>query len=237
MWLWLGIVDVSNVVALTEPPLDRDTPTEPETPVMLVLTEPDTALILVDTEPLGVWLANAVVNATEPPELAVPDTTRSALLSCVVDLVQPVGAEVCTNNIAVPDGNADGAAPDDAEVRRPWASTVMLEYVYDPGVTAVFARLTVFAAEPSYVVPELMDSPVPAVNALATEAAWPEVLPVPPLVVGRTPVTFVVSEQYVVEVEPVPPYVVASALANCNPVEVSCIFHADLSCENPPTYH
>ena len=48
--------------------------------------------------------ANAVVNATEPPLLADPDTTRSALLSCVVDLVQPVGADVCANSIAVPVG-------------------------------------------------------------------------------------------------------------------------------------
>lgn len=49
---------------------------------------------LVLIEPAGVWLANAVVNATEPPELAVPLTTRSALSLCVVDFVQPVGAVV-----------------------------------------------------------------------------------------------------------------------------------------------
>jgi len=47
---------------------------------------------------------NTLVNAVVPPLPAVPDTTRNALLSCVVDLVQPVGAEVCTNNIAVPLG-------------------------------------------------------------------------------------------------------------------------------------
>jgi hypothetical protein len=55
-------------------------------------------------EPPTPWLANAVVNATEPPELAVPDTTRNALLSWATDFVQPVGAAVCTNNITVPDG-------------------------------------------------------------------------------------------------------------------------------------
>ena len=48
--------------------------------------------------------AKAVVNATEPPDDAAPDTTRSALLSWVVDFVQPVGAEVCANSIAVPAG-------------------------------------------------------------------------------------------------------------------------------------
>jgi hypothetical protein len=44
--------------------------------------------------PLTPCDANAVVNATEPPEPTVPDTTRNALLSCVVDFVQPVGADV-----------------------------------------------------------------------------------------------------------------------------------------------
>ncbi len=54
---------------------------------------------------------NAEVNATEPPELAAPLTTRSALLSCVVSLVHPVGALVCWNSIFVPLGiNAATAA-------------------------------------------------------------------------------------------------------------------------------
>jgi hypothetical protein len=35
------------------------------------------------------------------------------------------------------------ALPFDAEVRRPWASTVILARVYGPGVTAVLARATV----------------------------------------------------------------------------------------------
>ena len=38
--------------------------------------------------------ANAVVNATEPPVPAVPDTIRNALLLSVVDFTQPVGAAV-----------------------------------------------------------------------------------------------------------------------------------------------
>jgi hypothetical protein len=60
--------------------------------------------VVFPTVPATACDAKAVVNATEPPLLALPDTTRSALLSCVVDLVQPVGAAVCTNIIAVPVG-------------------------------------------------------------------------------------------------------------------------------------
>ena len=61
---------------------------------------------LTETEmlPLTACDANAVVNATEPPELAVPDTTLNALLSCVVTFVNPVGAAVWTNSITVPEG-------------------------------------------------------------------------------------------------------------------------------------
>src|SRR5262249_53334029 len=47
-------------------------------------------------------LPNTVENADEPPELAVPETTRSALSLCVVCFVQPVGALVCWNSISVP---------------------------------------------------------------------------------------------------------------------------------------
>jgi hypothetical protein len=71
-----GICEVESVVA-------------PDVP-----TEPDTACD-----------ANAVVNATEPPVVTEPLTTRNALLSCVVDFVHPVGADVCTNSMTVPDGN------------------------------------------------------------------------------------------------------------------------------------
>ena len=59
--------------------------------------------------------ANAVVNATEPPELAVPLTTRNALSLCVVDLVHPVGADVCTNSITVPEAKAAAEAQVNAE--------------------------------------------------------------------------------------------------------------------------
>jgi hypothetical protein len=38
-------------------------------------------------------------------------------------------------------------APDDAAVIRPCASTVMLACVYEPAVTAVFARLSVVVSE------------------------------------------------------------------------------------------
>jgi len=78
-WLWLANCAVESVVAPTVP---------------LKLTEPET---------LGV--PKAVVNAAEPPEPAVPETSRNALLLCAVDLVQPVGADVCTNSITVPDVN------------------------------------------------------------------------------------------------------------------------------------
>ena len=48
-----------------------------------------------DTDPAGVLDANTDVNAVEPPGVAVPDTTLSALLLCVVCLVQLSGAAVC----------------------------------------------------------------------------------------------------------------------------------------------
>jgi hypothetical protein len=44
------------------------------------------------------------LNEFVPPLDAVPLTTRNALSLCVVDFVQPVGAAVCANSIAVPDG-------------------------------------------------------------------------------------------------------------------------------------
>lgn len=110
-WLlckWLGICDSARVVLPTEPV----SVVELLLPVAVVLpvdnvptpTANVPALTVTDTEPEGVCDANAVVNATEPPEPAVPETTRSALLSCVVLFVQPVGAAVCTNNITVPVG-------------------------------------------------------------------------------------------------------------------------------------
>jgi hypothetical protein len=74
VWVWLGICDVLSVVAPALNPL-----------VVIV----------------GVWFVKTVVNAVVPPELAEPDTTRNALLSCVVDFVHPVGAAVCTNSMAV----------------------------------------------------------------------------------------------------------------------------------------
>jgi hypothetical protein len=83
---WLGICGVLSVVAPALP-----------------------ATLVIDTEPAGVCDAKAVVNATDPPDDAVPETTLSALLSCVVDLVHPVGAAVCTNIMAVPIGNPAAA--------------------------------------------------------------------------------------------------------------------------------
>ena len=63
----------------------------------------------------GVWFVNTVVNAVEPPELAAPETTRNALLSCVVCFVHPVGAAVCWNNINVPEVNVKGVTQDGAD--------------------------------------------------------------------------------------------------------------------------
>ena len=65
--VWLGIWAIEIVVLPTVP-----------------LSEPET-----DGVP------NAEVNAVEPPVPAVPETTRRALLLCVVSLVHPVGAVVC----------------------------------------------------------------------------------------------------------------------------------------------
>lgn len=87
------------------------------------------------------WLEKAVVNATLPPDDAVPETTRSALLSCVVDLVQPVGALVCANSITVPDGMGTATVPVDAEVTRPFESTVIVAKLYVPAETPEFARV------------------------------------------------------------------------------------------------
>lgn len=60
------VLPVASVPALTEsvPALTANVPAETAT----------------ETEPLGVWLANAVVKSTVPPDEAVPVTTRSAWL-------------------------------------------------------------------------------------------------------------------------------------------------------------
>lgn len=65
---------------------------------------------------VGVWSVNTVVKLDVPPLEAVPVTTRSALLLCVVCFVQPVGALVCWNNISVPAGN--GCPADTAAVTK-----------------------------------------------------------------------------------------------------------------------
>ena len=56
--------------------------------------------------------------------------------------------------------------PVDAAVSRPWASTVMFAFVYDPGVTAVLASETVLLVLRSP--PPL--NPVPAVIVVAASA-------------------------------------------------------------------
>ena len=129
-------------------------------------------------DPLTACDANAVENATEPPELAVPETTRRALLLCVVDFVHPVGAAVCANSITVPDGNADGAAPELAEVTRPFASTVTVENVYVPAATPELARVPVpvTLAEPLKLPLVYVRSPVMAmVRPVVSVAAEPVV--------------------------------------------------------------
>lgn len=133
--MWDGICAVESVVAPTEPPdtdtepaavtllvapLEKELETEPEAATLSVapaekvlVTEPPAVTLLVapfenelETDPDGVLEANAVVKSTVPPELAVPVTTRNALLSkFVVSFVQPVGAVVWPKNITVPDGN------------------------------------------------------------------------------------------------------------------------------------
>ena len=45
--------------------------------------------------PLTAGVANAVLNADYPPELAIPETTRNALPFCLVCFVHPVGAAAC----------------------------------------------------------------------------------------------------------------------------------------------
>lgn len=85
-----------------------------------------------ETVPVTLGVAKAVVNAADPPEPAVPDTTRRALLSCAVDFVNPVGAVVWTNSITVPEGITVPLAPLDAAVIKPFALTVMLALVNEP---------------------------------------------------------------------------------------------------------
>ena len=62
-------------------------------------TVPET---LLDIVPVGVMLENADEKALEPPDDAVPVTTRSVLSLWVVCLVQPVGAVDCWKSIFVP---------------------------------------------------------------------------------------------------------------------------------------
>ena len=93
------------------------------------------------TDPAGVRFVNTVVNAAVPPDPAVPETTRSALLLCVVDLVQPVGAAVWAKSIAVP--GAKGST-------------------HDALVPSVVMNLPAFPDCPGSAV----DSPVAATNAV-----------------------------------------------------------------------
>ena len=93
------------------------------------------------TDPAGVRLVNIAENALDPPDDAEPDTTRSALSLCVVDLVQPVGAAVWAKSIAVP--GAKGST-------------------HDALVPSVVMNLPAFPDCPGSAV----DSPVAATNAV-----------------------------------------------------------------------
>ena len=128
------------------------------------------------TVPLTPCDANAVVNATEPPVPAVPLTTRSALSLYATDFVQPVGAEVCTNSITVPEGII---AAEDHVV--PLEVSTLPDA---PGATNCTA-----------------DVPLPRSTLFAVSAA----APVPPFATGKVPVTLVAALTNVVDVEPVPP--------------------------------
>ena len=94
------------------PPLDTDTDVDDDADRL-----PDDKLTLGRLACEIVRAPNTDVNAVVPPDDAVPDTIRSALLSWVTDFVHPGGAAVCTNSIAVPDGNAVIGSP--AAVAKP----------------------------------------------------------------------------------------------------------------------
>jgi hypothetical protein len=152
--------------------------------------------VVLPTVPLTAFDEKAVVKATVPPLEAVPLTTRKALLSWVVDFVQPVGAEVCANSMAVPAGKALGAAPEEADVNRPCASTVILAYVYDPAETAVLAKEivpVVVIGPPDSPVPVATDvtDPLPVPAPRFERAVAASVAPVPPLTIAKVPLTWV----------------------------------------------
>ena len=94
---------------------------------------------------------------------AVPLTTRSALSLYATDFVQPVGAEVCTNSITVPEGII---AAEDHVV--PLEVSTLPDA---PGATNCTA-----------------DVPLPRSTLFAVSAA----APVPPFATGKVPVTWVV---------------------------------------------
>lgn len=151
--------------------------------------------------PLTACDANAVVNATLPPELADPDTTRSALLSCVVDLVQPVGADVCTNNMTVPAGMLTHGPENDVAVTvpvilAPPEDTVSVLLTPNVPVTEL---LPVIPAPPDETVSAPEDVSVPVTELLPVMAAPPDetvkaldnvVAPAPDTVIRVPPLVF-----------------------------------------------
>jgi hypothetical protein len=81
----------------------------------------------------------------DPPSVMVP----------VVVIVPPVSVKPFIDpDVATLVTVPEPPAPLDAAVKRPCASTVILALVYEPAVTAVLARLSVRAADPSKVVPD-----------------------------------------------------------------------------------
>ena len=159
---------------------------------------------------------------------------------------------------------------------------VMGEPVTDKKAGTVAATLVTVPLPPeeAIVMPPdalVMVIPLPAVNVVRVKPVplpisncpfvGVAVKPVPPLAIGKVPVTPVVKgrpdalvnvtevgvprigvtsvgevdntllPEPVEVVTPVPPEVVGKALANCRPVVVSCIFQAPLAWVKPPTYH
>ena len=92
----------------------------------------------------------APVTSSEYAGDVVPMPNRLLVLS-QKKLLSPLTADVPVQNAAWPAKPVPVIPPDEpleAAVIRPFASTVRLALVYEPGVTAVFARVVVMEVEP-----------------------------------------------------------------------------------------
>jgi hypothetical protein len=142
------------------PPVDTDVIDPPSVMVPVVVIVPPVSVkpfIDPDVATLVTVPVFAVAPVATPSSfvLSAEDMLPAAsVVAALIEIAGVVPPELTMGAVPVTDVTPP-PEPVDAAVKRPCASTVILAFVYEPAVTAVLARLSVRATDPSKVVPDV----------------------------------------------------------------------------------